>query len=524
MGAKWPPAGRLRVPIPSSSGSTSINTITIVDSLAHWAACQPSRPFICEGDHTYTYGDFYELVGRLASILEKQGFCYGDRIVLYLSRKSAYIAAYFAALSMGIIPVLIYPERPASFVRFSVDAVAAKGVWTLDEWTGEETHFLIVPWLNEAAVSPPDLKNTRHPIAYLMFTSGTTKVPKAVITTQQNVMSVTKTLIQQAGMTPGVREVIFMPLGSTGGLGHLHAVLMLGGTIVLLPWFMAAIGDPELEQLLAVIKHSHIDGFLATPRIVRMLLATHRTQLASSARNLRYMLTNVSPLEREVIVDLLNLLPDLHFCTYYGLTEASRSVFNQCRRHPQSEHATGYPVEGVELKLAAVDSSTQVGEVLLRGPNLFAGYWGKEHQTLVEEGWFSTGDLGRMDEQGRLYVLGRKQETINIDGLKFLPIQVESVLNEHPAVHASAVVGLSDPVSHHRVGAAVQLKKPDVGLEEKNQIALAILADCRDKLNAYQVPSKIHIVPTLPQTDLGKVKRCELVSMLDSALYSFPRL
>jgi acyl-CoA synthetase (AMP-forming)/AMP-acid ligase II len=181
-------------------------------------------------------------------------------------------------------------------------------------------------------------------------------------------------------------------------------------------------------------------------------------------------------------------------------------------------------VEGVELKLAAVDSSTQVGEVLLRGPNLFAGYWGKEHQTLVEEGWFSTGDLGRMDEQGRLYVLGRKQETINIDGLKFLPIQVESVLNEHPAVHASAVVGLSDPVSHHRVGAAVQLKKPDVGLEEKNQIALAILADCRDKLNAYQVPSKIHIVPTLPQTDLGKVKRGELVSMLDSALYSFPRL
>jgi long-chain acyl-CoA synthetase len=509
--------------MPSSSGSPPINTITIVDSLAHWAACQPSRPFICEGDHTYTYGEFYGLVGRLASILETQGFCYGDRIVLYLRRKSAYIAAYFASLSMGVIPVLIYPERPASFVRFAVDAVAAKGVWTLDEWTGEPESFLIVPWLNESAVSPPDLKNTRHPIAYLMFTSGTTKVPKAVMTTQQNVIAVTKTLIQQAGMTPGVREVIFMPLGSTGGLGHLHAVLMLGGTIVLLPWFMAAIGDPELEQLLAVIEHSHIDGFLATPRIVRMLLATHRSQLASAARNLRYMLTNVSPLEREVIVDLLNLLPDLHFCTYYGLTEASRSVFNQCRRHPQYEDATGYPVPGVELKLTAVDSFTQVGEVLLRGGNLFAGYWGDERQALIEDGWFSTGDLGRMDEQGRLYIMGRKQETINIDGLKFLPIQVESVLDEHPVIQASAVVGLPDPVSHHRVGAAVQLKNPDVSLEEKNQIALAILANCRGKLNAYQVPCKIHIVPALPQTDLGKVKRGELVSMLDSGLYSFPR-
>jgi long-chain acyl-CoA synthetase len=511
------------VSIPSSAGPSSVPGSTIVDSLAYWATCQPTRPFLCEGEQTFTYGEFYGLVGQCASTLEKQGFRYGDRIVLYLQRKSAYIAAYFAALSRGVIPVLIYPERPASFVRFVVDAVAAKGVWTLDKWTGEGDCFSVIPWLDEAAGTAPDLANIRHPIAYLMFTSGTTRVPKAVMTTQQNVMAVTKTLIEQAGMPPGVREVIFMPLGSTGGLGHLHAVLMLGGTIVLLPWFMAAIGDPELRTLLAVIEREKIDGFLATPRLVRMLLAEHRSELSASAKNLRYMLTNVSPLERELIVDLLNLLPNLHFCTYYGLTEASRSIFNPCRRQPGYEHATGFPVPGVELKLTAVDPHSQVGEVLLRGPNLFAGYWGEERQSLVEDGWFPTGDLGRMDEQGRLYVLGRKEETINIDGLKFLPIQVESVLSQYPAIQACAVVALPDPLSYQRVGAAVQLRDPDASLEEKNHLADAILAHCRDKLDSYQLPSKVHILPELPQTDLGKVKRGELISMLDSGLYSFPR-
>jgi long-chain acyl-CoA synthetase len=432
-------------------------------------------------------------------------------VVLYVERRIPHLLGYFASMALGAIPVHLYAEKTHRFVAFAAAHTGAALVLTdspdLDPGA-LPCRLTRVPDLDGAG--PEHWTGERNPVAYMMFTSGTTGQPKAVMTTQENALFVTRTLIGIPGMRPGDREVIVMPLGSTGGLGHVHANLMLGNHALLMPCFFGAMDDADLRHMLAAIDAHGITGFLSTPGMLGRLAEHHRDALRRQARNVRYVLANVTPMRPELVRDLLQLLPNTRFYTYYGLTEASRSVYQCFNDNPDHLGSAGRPAPGVEIALDHPDPETGVGEVLIRGGNLMAGYWRQEQDAVDAGGWFHSGDLGSLDAQGFLTIRGRLRDSVNVDGLKCFPYEVEEVLARHPAVRECAVVGVPDRTTYERLGAAVVLH----GGCDPAGLGAELARHCRQELEPYKVPAQFLFLDALPRAGLGKVRRAPIVELL----------
>lgn len=484
---------------------------TILDYLEQHAGLQGDREFLVLEDERLTFAELFTRVQRLAGVLRERGVRRGDRVVLYVARRTRYLTAYLAAMAAEAIPIHLYPERPASFVDFAAAHTGAGLVLTdqeNDAWASFPHPVLHYPDLSDATL-PAVWPRECFDVAYMMFTSGTTGQPKAVMTTRQNVLFVTRTLIAMAGMTPDDREVIVMPLGSTGGLGHFHSNLVLGNRTILLPYFFGSMTAADMEHMLETIGSNGITGFLATPGMLGQLATQHRDSFREQCRNLRYILSNVCPVRPELVRDLIALLPNTRFHTYYGLTEASRSVHQCYNDRPAKVAAAGLPAPGVRIRIDQPNEAGE-GEVLIQGGNVMAGYWGRGRDGFDDDGWFQTGDLGAVDADGYLVIRGRVRDNINVDGLKFLPREVEDVLLGHPAVLDCAVVGLPDPIRFQRPGAMVVL----AGHADRDAIAAELQAYCRGRLDFYKVPVRFSFADTIPRSELGKVDRQALLELM----------
>ena len=201
------------------------------------------------------------------------------------------------------------------------------------------------------------------------------------------------------------REVIVMPFGSTGGLGHFHSNLLLGNRTILLPYFFGSMSAAELCHVLETIADEEITGFLATPGLLGRLATEHRELFREKAQKLRYILSNVCPIRPDLVRDLMGLLPNTRFHTYYGLTEASRSVHQCYNDHPTHVSAAGRPAPGVSIKIDQPDRAG-VGEVLIKGGNVMPGYWDRGRDGFDDDGWFHSGDLGSVDAEEFLTIKG----------------------------------------------------------------------------------------------------------------------
>jgi long-chain acyl-CoA synthetase len=486
--------------------------VAIVDVVAAQGGALPERPFLTERGRTVTFGEFYTLTRRIAGFLRQHGVRAGDRVVLYVHGRLAHLLAYFGTMALGAIPVHLYAEKPHTFVAFAAEHTGARLVVS-DSETLDQARLpcaaVQVPALEEG--SGEAWSHERHPVAYMMFTSGTTGQPKAVQTTQRNVGVVTRNLIRMAGMQPGDREVIVLPLGSTGGLGHAHANLMLGNHAHLTSRSLGDLREEDLLAILALIEAQGITGFLATPGILGRFVDHHREAFQLQARGLRYVLANVAPMRPELVQELLELLPDTRFCTYYGLTEASRSVCQCYNDHPGHYGAAGLPTPGIEIRVDRPDLGTGIGEVQIRGANVMAGYWGQE--ALGPGAWFPTGDLGRFDDEGFLTIHGRVKDNVNIDGLKCFPFEIEAVLERHPAVRECAVVGVPDRITFQRLAAAV-VPEQARDRESPGALVAALQEHCRQYLDPHKVPGQFIFPEGLPRTDLGKIYRPGVIEML----------
>jgi acyl-CoA synthetase (AMP-forming)/AMP-acid ligase II len=484
---------------------------TILHSLEQHARSQGDREFLVLQDERLTFEDFATRVQRLAGVLREREVGVGDRVVLYLARRTRYLTAYMATMAAGATPVHLYPEKPASYVDFAAAHTGAGLVITDQEevdWSSFPHRVLRYPDLADASL-PRVWPGAVSDAAYMMFTSGTTGQPKAVVTTQENILFVTRTLIRMAGMSQGDREVIVMPLGSTGGLGHFHSNLVLGNRMVLLPFFFGSMSAADLEQMLETIAGERATGFLATPGLLGRLASEHRDSFREKARNLRYILSNVCPIRPDLVRDLLKLLPNTRFHTYYGLTEASRSVYQCYNDEPAHVSAAGRPAPGVSIRIDQPDGAG-VGEVLIQGGNVMAGYWGRGRDGFDDGGWFHTGDLGTIDADGFLTIRGRLRDNINVDGLKFLPREIEEVLLAHPAVVDCAVVGVPDPIRYQRAGAVIVLAEQ----ADRSALAVELRAFCGERLDSHKVPAVFGFAETIPRSELGKVDRDALIELL----------
>jgi long-chain acyl-CoA synthetase len=491
--------------------------MNIAEYLERHAALTPDRIAIRFEGRSITYGQLNRDANRLASSLRTAGVAVGDRVALYLPNVPEFATAYYAAQKLGAIPVTINAILKTEEVRYLLDDSGASVVITMDELTrfvaddcaALRLRVVVEPTPASAAwVALPDLlaggadtfesvQRSADDVAALLYSSGTTGFPKGVALTQHNIHS-NIALPPQARYSdyrPGDRLAAFLPLFHVYGQNYImNAAILAGATIVLFARFV-----PDL--VLRAIGDEKITHFFAVPTIYINLLAMDLSGYDLSS--LRYEMSAAATMPEEISRRWTERFGRRVF-EGYGLTECSPfSCYNDSTEHRFG--SVGRAIEGFELKI--FDESDhelpfgEQGEIVIRGDGVMQGYWMRpeESKTSLRGGWLHTGDVGRMDQDGYVYITDRVKDMINVSGFKVWPAEVEQYLYKLPGVQEAAVYGVPAAAQGEKVVVAVVLKAG------ATLSADDIIAYCREHIAAYKVPARVDIVKELPKSPSGKL-------------------
>jgi long-chain acyl-CoA synthetase len=491
--------------------------LNIADYLERHANQTPDRIAIRFEGRSITYGQLDRDANRLASSLRANGVAAADRVALYLPNVPEFAVAYYAAQKLGAIPVTINAILKMEEVRYLLDDSGASVVVTMDELTGYVSddctalrlRIVVDPkdgkpgWsgLADLLASGSDrfesVQRGSEDIAALLYSSGTTGFPKGVSLTQHNIHSniALPPLARYSDYRPGDRLATFLPLFHVYGQNYImNAAFLAGATIVLFPRFVP-------EVVLRAIGEERITHFFAVPTIYINLLAMDLSGYDLSS--LRYEMSAAATMPEEISRRWTERFGRRVF-EGYGLTECSPfSCYNDSVEHRFG--SVGRAVDGFELKI--FDESDhelpfgEQGEIVIRGEGVMQGYWMRpdESKASLRGGWLHTGDVGRMDKDGYVYITDRVKDMINVSGFKVWPAEVEQYLYKLPGVQEAAVYGVAAGAQGEKVVVAIVLKAGTTLTAED------VIAYCRQNIAAYKVPARVDIVKDLPKSPSGKL-------------------
>jgi oxalate---CoA ligase len=337
----------------------------------------------------------------------------------------------------------------------------------------------------------------------MLSTSGSTAIPKMVQLTHDNILAAASATVQAYELGPADRRLITMPLFHTQGLiGAVCATLLSRSSCTVLPYF-------DAEVVLGHLADDPITWYSGSSAMLTMLVeAAPRNYRRNPA--LRFVRAGGGPIS-EGLVDKVESLFRVPVVTSYGMTEANQiasSPLPPRKRRPGSVGIATGSVVAVEDNGRADRSPGVEGELLIKGPNLMPGYWADpEPERTFLDGWFRTGDLGRIDEQGYIWITGRLKDVINRGGEKISPAEIDATLLSHPDVVDCATFGVDDPVLGEDVYAAVVQREPgDVSPEQlRNHV--------RGLLTPSKVPRHVFVVEQIPRAPGGKLRRADVLAM-----------
>ena len=488
------------------------------------ATAQPDRAAIRLDDLTVSYQQLSDAARRLASLLAAGGVGPGDRVGLMMPNIPAFPVAFYGALMAGAVVVPMNPLLKSREVAYYLGDSGARLLFAWRDFASEAAKGAAEVGAEVIQVDDADLSSAlagHRPDAVsvaaddtddavILYTSGTTGQPKGAQLTHgglaRNAQLTAETLLQNhsddvmMGCLP-----LFHVFGLTCGL---NATVLAGGTLTLLPRFDAA-------KALDIIARDRVTIFEGVPTMYAGMLH-HSAADSADTTSLRLCVSGGAAMP----VEILRGFEQKFGCVIlegYGLSETSPvASFNHPDR-PRKPGSIGTPVEGVEMRLVSdaggVVPAGEVGEIAIRGHNLMKGYWGKPEATAdaIPDGWFRTGDLGRVDDDGYYYIVDRKKEMIIRGGYNVYPREVEEALHEHPAVAEVAVIGIPHAELGEEVGAAVALKPgADATPAELQQFV-------KDRVAAYKYPRRVWLVDSLPKGPTGKILRREVRPPEDSS-------
>ena len=487
------------------------------------AAIHRDKPaLVCE-DRTLGYLELAARARRLADALASRGVGRGDRVATLMYNQHELVETVFACARIGAIAVplnwrlaldeLTFILRDCSPVVLLHDRAEAERAAVLRGAEGSIAHGCeaggagaeLERWLAEARADRPiDPETGGEDPVELMYTAGTTGLPKGVVLGHDNVFW--QTINGWAlGISPDAVTLALLPLFHVGGLnGSVMPPLHVGATVVLHAKF-------EAERVLRAIAEQGVNGVLGVPTVFQMLAELPEfDELDLSGCG---FLSGGAPLPESLIARYHG--KGLELRQGYGLTETSPGVTGMgpgdCFRKPGT---VGRPVLYTEVRLVDADGAEvgpgEIGEILVRGPNVMKGYWNRPEETAraLAGGWFHSGDLGRFDEDGYLSIVGRSKEMIISGGETVYPAEIEKLLAGHDEVAMVAVVGVPDP-KWGEVAVAVVVPAPGSDLTEEG-----VVAWCAERLARYKVPRAVRFVPSLPLTGAGKVAKAEVQKMV----------
>jgi acyl-CoA synthetase (AMP-forming)/AMP-acid ligase II len=480
------------------------------------AARTPEAPALHEAGRILSYAALVARIDAYADLLRTRGVRTGDRVLLVSENCSAQVAMIFAASSAGAWIVNLNPRLSAPEVdAIQVHCGARVAVYTAAvspeaashaARAGAQAHGdLMIGPLNEACAPEASAKD---PVAALIYTTGTTGQPKGVMLSHRNLLYVAAVSSRLRGLTPHDRAWGMLPISHVYGLTSVMlGTLSAGACLHLAPRFTP-------EAMLRAIRDEGLTIVQGVPAMyARLLEIAGGGPLAST---LRFAYAGGSPLDPELKRKAEALL-GLPLHNGYGLTEASPTVSQTRLDAPRADTSVGHPIPGVEVRIvdqAGCDlADGEAGALWVRGPNVMQGYYrepGLSAAALHPGGWLDTGDMARRGMDGALFIVGRTKELIIRSGFNVFPLEVETVLNAHPAVTQSAVVGRAAADGNEEVVAFVQ---PDPGQAVSVDELRAWAAG---RLAPYKRPGRIVLMKALPAAATGKVLKHALKGMADN--------
>jgi len=490
---------------------------------------------VCEG-RRLTYAQIEEQANRVANGLLALGVQRGERVAVWLPNSIETVIAIFAILKAGGTFTVINPTTKPGKLAYVLNNCGASGSFTAGRHSGQATHLLeTVPSLRftilcgkrtaQATPAHPNLvtfshlletfPSTRPPcptvdvdLACLIYTSGSTGEPKGVMSTHANVVFAASSIIQYLENTPEDIVIDVLPLSFDYGLYQLLMAFKFGGTLVLEQSFAYP------AAVLRRIEQEHVTGFPGVPTLFAMLLQMDLSQFALSS--LRYLTNTAAALPVEHIRRLREAFYWARLYSMYGLTECKRTLYLPPEELDRRPGSVGIAIPGTEVWIEDEAGHRlgpgEAGELVVRGSHVMQGYWGDPEETAKRyrpgrypaERLLYTGDLFKMDEEGFLYFIARKDDIIKSRGEKVAPKEVESVLYQLPGVVEAAVVGVQDELLGQAIKAFVVCGN-GYNLTEQD-----VLRHCAQHLEDFMMPRYVEFRPSLPKTSSGKIQKSAL--------------
>jgi len=501
--------------------------LSIAGTMLRRAQLNPERTALIFEDTSQTFGEFADRVRRQATVLRELGVCAGDRVGYLGFNHPALLEALFAAQALGAIFVPLNFRLTAEELTFIINDAGIHTLVADDKLQpvvekarpglccrhffsseGDNPGWRHLATEREGAKPlPAAVSVDTHDTAIIMYTSGTTGLPKGAMLTHGNIMW---NNINASLAFGGSRDDVVMTVAPLFHIGGLNVMTLqsfhAGSTLVLLRNF-----DPQ--QVLEDIQRYGVTHMFGAPAMY--LFMSQQPQFADTdLSSIKTLICGAAPVPESLIQ--LYGARGIDFCQGYGLTEtAPFSAFLTPEWAVSKLGSAGQPPIFSDTRIVDPDNRPlppgERGEICLRGPNIMKGYWNRPDATAAaidSEGWFHSGDVGYVDEDGFLFICDRLKDMVISGGENVYPAEVESVLYKHDYIAEVAVIGLPDEKWGEAVTAVVALHpEKELTLEELREWATPFLA-------RYKLPLRLHVVDALPRNPAGKVLKFVLKEQL----------
>jgi long-chain acyl-CoA synthetase len=477
----------------------------------------PDRPVLGEDLSETTYAQLNDRANRVATALIQMGIKPGDHIGLCAPNSGEWLTFYFGVLKAGAVAVTLSSLLKDNELSLLINHSRPKIIFTSDEKVDELAKLRGDEYLKNIISPEGDmnfhellemgsgsfnaLDRDRTDTAAILYTGGTTGVPKGVLLSHENINAAIHTVVFNERSNETDRALCFLPFNHVFGQMHImNATILSAGCLEIMPAF-------DLDRVLYAMGAGRVTKFFAVPTIYVRLLALKG--LKEKLGSVRYCLSAAATMAADV-VNQWKEQTGLAIYEGYGMTEAAPTVtYNHRYRHVIG--SVGTEVPGVEIQIRDENGNQleqgQKGEICVRGPNIMKGYLDNPEGTreaFWQDGWFRSGDIGLFDEDGYLYIVDRLKDMIITGGENVYPREVEEVLYTRPEIQECAVIGLPDQEWGERVTTFIILQPGETF--DKNELSAYLKAH----LSSFKVPKEYLLVNDFPRSPAGKILKREL--------------
>ncbi len=501
----------------------------------------PDKEAIVFEDRRFTYAELDQRVNQLANRLASWGVTQGDRVGIMQVNCNEVIETYFASAKIGAIFVPLSFRGRAEEIRHMVNASESKVVIAGSRYLGmvdelrpslnTVEHYVSLEGTGDGWEAYEDViadQSTEFDVAVvddedttiLMFTAGTTGLPKGVMLTFGSVSSYSLNNVSQLDPDEIEKNILTVPLYHVAGMQAVISAVWGFRTLVIQRQF-------EAESWMKLVQDEQVSRAMMVPTMLKMLL-DHEARPNYDLSSLAVLTYGAAPMPKEVIKRAIMEMEDTQFINAFGQTEASATItalmpedhnvkgLSEEEREKKFERLSsiGKPLPGVDIRIVDEDGNdvptNEQGEIIASGPQLMKGYWQQDDVTAetIKNGWLFTGDLGYQDDEGYIFLTGRAKDFIKRAGEMISPEEVEQTLMSHPAVDEAAIIGIPDDQWGERVRAVVVLKSDQEATQDE------LIEYARQRLASFKRPE--HVVfstEPLPRNPLGKVLKRDLKQM-----------